>query len=1578
MVTPNTTPFGQVLKHLKRIAKKDGTTQGKLFERLVKSFLQTDELYKDRFRNVWLWDEYPDRSNRSDFGIDIVAEEHDGSKCAIQCKFYSKETITKPDIDSFLEASSRSEFDTKMLFYTARGYGKKVEDALNGHKCKAFNFESLASSNVDWPDLASGITQIKPRPKYKLRDDQKKALSEVVNGFDNNDRGQMIMACGTGKTLASIKIAESMIGIGGLVLYAVPSISLMHQAIRHWSEQRGIPHGYIGVCSDPNVSYGESTDIPIAEMEIRVTTDTDKIAASLKRDKERMTVVFSTYQSMGAVAKAQKAADVTFDLVLCDEAHRTTGIDMQTTKTSVISNQKLNGKKKPSEKDKSPFLMVHDIDAKKRLYMTATSKIYPMAAKTRAERANAKPYSMDDSAKFGEVFYRLDFSDAISMDLLSDYKVIVLGVDERYGGKALQELVKTTTDTGDINLTDAARMLGLYRILEDPDKDNKVMSLQTAIVYTNRVRDSKTFANTFNNLTLKANPGKLFSCDAEHVDGTQNATIRANSLQWLRDSNNNPNECRILSNARCLSEGVDVPSLDAICFMNPKSSQVEIVQAVGRVMRKSPNKDYGYVIIPIGIPPDEKSETILDNSKVFDMVWNILRAMRSHDGRLDIEANMIDLRKKMMGNVKIIGIDRKGGVRKQKDPQTFPLGELNVPADALYSKIVEEVGDRRYLEHWAKDVKNVVERLHERIKIVISDGAAKKKFDSFMDGLHEIINSSLTEEEGIGMLSQHMVTRRIFNALFNSDDFAKQNPMSIVMDGAITELQRYGLETELKDIEGFYKSVEDRVSGLDSHDARQPIITELYGRFFKTAFPKMADRLGVVYTPPEIVDFILRSVDHVLQENFGCGLTDENVNVIDPFTGAGTFITRMMSPELGLIHDEDISRKYHSELFANEIILLAYYIAAVNCESMYGQRSGRFEQFNGISLTDTFNTGSIDEHMGDTMASPKRRIKRQRSANITVVVGNPPYSAGQKSANEDNKNVSHPELETRLKNTYIKRAPKGNKRHLYNSYIKAFRWASDRIGDSGVIGFVAPSSWITGNAEAGVRACLQEEFTDLWCFNLGGDVKNPNWRQEGAKVFGGSSTVGVAITILVKNPQKTKHAIRYKKIKLIDKTEDKQQEVGNIGSVAGISDWEIIPDNPYHDWVNRRGNINEEFKKHMSMGSKDSKQGRVDNVVFRLYSLGLATRRDDWVYNTSIKELEHNMKHTIMYCNTQDPDNFIINSTQAAWSPHVSKAMKKLQGSIKQSKSYIRTALYRPFFKQQLYFDPVFVSDKALIPSYLFPSGDSENLVIIVPDKIKSSFSVFITNITPDMEVVHHGQCFPLYIYDKSNRQHDNITDHAIEVFRQHYKDSTITHIDIFYYTYGLLHHQSYRDKYQASLVRGLPHIPMAPDFGAFRKAGKILAKLHLEYEDGPRYSLGKPLNPIPAFSRVIGFGKELNDGAGPKSIPDHSTLYIDNIKVYDSIPNMQYVVNGRTPIQWFADRYAFRSHKKSGITNHPLEGVNEDDIRAIIERLVYVGVKSDEIIGGLPEEFESADWEPKKTGLDAHMNVGGTVQSAL
>ena len=518
---------------------------------------------------------------------------------------------------------------------------------------------------------------------------------------------------------------------------------------------------------------------------------------------------------MDAVVRAQKRTGVSFDLALCDEAHRTTGVEREGSSGS--------------------FLSVHDdLKAAKRLYMTATPKVYKDAAKTKAGNLGIPIYSMDDISRFGPELYRLDFSDAIDMNLLSDYRVIVLGIDERYAQGMLQNLVDTTTDGGDLNLTDAARMLGLYRVLQEPDHANAGGHLRTAIAYTNRVASSKALAKHIAQLARNMGHDSAFMCEADHVDGTQNASRRARALQWLREGGDG---CRVLSNARCLSEGVDVPSLDAVAFMNPKSSQVDIIQAVGRVMRKHESKEYGYVIIPIGIPPDQSAESILDSNDVFNLVWEVLRALRSHDPGLDIEANTADLRRTLPRKLKLYGVGPDGKLREPSPQKTYPLGDLDVPADALYSKIVEKVGDRLYMEHWARDVARMVERLHVRIKDVIERNAeAAAQFDSFMRGLRDMVNNSLEESDGIDMLSQHMVTHRIFNALFGQEF---KNPVSAALEDTVSELRRHGLDAELRNLEGFYTSIENRVSGLED---RQPVISELYGKFFKIAFPKLADR----------------------------------------------------------------------------------------------------------------------------------------------------------------------------------------------------------------------------------------------------------------------------------------------------------------------------------------------------------------------------------------------------------------------------------------------------------------------------------------------------------------------------------------------------------------------------------------------------------------------------------------------------------------------------------------------------------------------------------------------------------------
>ena len=1213
---------------------------------------------------------------------------------------------------------------------------------------------------------------------------------------------------------------------------------------------------------------------------------------------------------------------------------------------------------------------MHDIiRAKKRIYMTATPRVYRSAAAAKARASDYTVYSMDDRGRFGRELYRLGFSEAIDKKLLSDYRVLVLGVSEKYAASVMHKITESTGEAGDINLTDTARMVGIYKAFQNPGKED-APNVQTAIVYTNRIRDSKNFAATFKKLDLDAR--HPFHCDAQHVDGSQNASVRAGALQWLRDSTSNPNECRILTNARCLSEGVDVPALDSICFTNPRTSEVDIIQAVGRVMRKADNKDYGYVIVPIAIPEGGDPTEVLDNKEAFNTIWSVLRALRSHDERMDIDVNTADIRKRLPGKISWIGIDRDGNRRDaEAAPVAVPLASLDIPNDAIFAKIVDEVGDRQYFEHWARDVAQIAPQIQERIASVLdNEKAAKTKFDGFMSDLREIIHDGLADWDGIEMLAQHMITRRIFDSMFGTNTFSKSNPVSVAITGVVEDMRAHGLDTELRDLEKFYQSIEKRIANLDTHDARQQVISEMYGTFFKTAFPKMAERLGVVYTPVEVVDFILRSVEYVLQDNFGKGLTDKNVNIIDPFTGAGTFLSRLLAPDTKLVSKKDVKRKYDTELFANEIILLAYYIASVNLESAYGQRTDAFKQFEGLSLTDTFNRAKLDEYAGDIMAKPKKEIRRQRKANITVIVGNPPYSAGQSNYNDQNQNVSYPSIDKRIQDTYaahVRHIGAAGKAGLRDSYIRSIRWSSDRIGESGIIGFVTNGSFIRSEAAAGVRACLQQEFTDVWVFDLRGNQRTQGEvsKKEGGKVFGSGSRAPVAITILVKNSKKnTPGTIHYHDIGDYHTREAKLDIIKTAGSIKGIEGWQTISPDKHHDWLGQR---NRDFDKYLQMGSKDAKKGK-ENAIFSIYSNGLGTSRDVWTYNSSKNNLSQNMKIHINYCNKHGPKQPLrLDPTQVKWTPNLTNFLRRT-GKQKFTTDKIRRSSYRPFFFQYLYFDKVF-NERSVLMHKLFPENNSKNITIIVPYKITEKFSVFVSNTTADSEVVHHGQCFPLYAYDGNGVQRDNIMDSTLDEYRKHYEDDSITKQDIFWYVYGLLHHEQYRSDYQNNLTRELPRIPMASDFTAFSKTGKELADLHLSYETCKRYDLGKPVNTIPNSPRKIRWGRQKKDTArNITSGQNQHVLIIDDVPVYENLPVCEYRVNGRTPLGWFVDRYGHTVDKESGITNYPLQGVSGKEVRAIIERLAYVGAESDRLVSQLPKEFEPKNWSPTKTGLEAYV----------
>ena len=902
-------------------------------------------------------------------------------------------------------------------------------------------------------------------------------------------------------------------------------------------------------------------------------------------------------------------------------------------------------------------------------------------------------------------------------------------------------------------------------------------------------------------------------------------------------------------------------------------------------------------------------------------------------------------------------------------------GDNSMTIDGRVQSAMDAFSDYRdALGRFGESLGGIIDRTRKTVDMAIRGNAAYKAAAKKLLGMfRETISDAITLSDIRDMLVQHILTYRIFSMVYDVEAFQGSNAVASELE---TLKGLLGLTESRVD----YSDIEVIAESITGTGERQEFLKRLYETFYERYDPKKADRDGIVYTPTEVVEFIVKSTDHLLRKNFARSLSDEEVVILDPFTGTGTFIVHVLER----ISMERLKKKYTGELHANEISILPYYIAALNIENAYRERTGEYSEFGNICWMDTFESGTKNyEKMTEYMGYENvRRIAEQQKQRINVIIGNPPYSAHQSDYNNENPNLSYPHVDARIRDTYARKTNVANINTLYDSYIRAFRWASDRIAESGIVAFVTNGGFLRSDAAAGVRAYMHEEFTDVWCFDLRGNqrTQGETSRREGGKIFGSGSRAPVAITILVRNPDKKKHEIHYKDVGDYLSREQKLKTIGDAGSIPGINDWQIIKPDRNHDWLNQRDDT---FTEYLPMGSRAAKSGKKNkNAIFQMYSLGIATHRDSWMYNSSKKELSKNMKKHIDSCNTQDPKNPKIDSQQAKWSRDLSKTLVRLTFKPTFNRQLIRTAMYRPFFNQYIYFDKTFIDVAYKIP-LLFPKAQSENLVICVPHKFTGGFSTFITDITPDLEIVHHGQCFPLYIYNQKGKktiQKENITDCTLEEYRTHYHDSKISKTDIFYYVYGLLHHSGYRKKYANNLSREFPHVPMAPDFWAFSKAGKALAYLHLRFfnedEKDNRYPLG------PAKRR---FGKpaklafdKYGDPETGRQGTNYTRLKINGILAYDNIPETNYRVNGRTPLEWLADRYKFTTDKESGITNDPCENLTENDMISLVERAVHVGVRSDEIIGGLPEEFEPADWEPKMAGLDVHMDLGGSVQSVL
>ncbi|MEI6652402.1 MAG: DEAD/DEAH box helicase family protein, partial [Chlorobiaceae bacterium] len=776
--------------------------KGDRFERLMQAYLKTDPQYAYRFKNIWLWNEFPGRKDLGgkDSGIDLVALTIEGDYWAIQCKcFEAAATIDKQAVDSFLSTSSRefkndklqtAAFSQRLWISTTNKWGPNANEAIKNQNppVARINLYDLERSPVDWARLEQGITGEAARtPKKEIKPHQQTALQSAHEHFKTADRGKLIMACGTGKTFTSLRIAETETGGNGLILFLVPSIALLGQTLRAWTADAKEPINPICICSDPKISRrhsrnDDSDSTSVLDLALPATTDVAAIVRQLRQLHHTatvgMTVVFSTYQSIEVIAQAQLellgSEEGIFDLIICDEAHRTTGVTL-------------------TDEDSSAFTKVHDnsfIKAKKRLYMTATPRLYSDDSKTKAAESDAILCSMDDAALYGEEFYRIGFGEAVEADLLADYKVLILTLSDTDIPPAVQNAI--CNQEHEINADDASKLIGCInalskQILGDAGvlQSSDPEPMRRAVAFCQTIKVSRQITSSFNSTTeiylnslSEERREKMVSLSSKHIDGTMSAPERDELLGWLQ-APSDANECRVLTNVRCLSEGVDVPTLDAVLFLSARNSTVDVVQSVGRVMRKAPGKKYGYIIIPIVVPSDIDPARALDDNERYKVVWSVLNALRAHDDRFNATVNQIELNRKRPEQI-LVGRPDAGYTSSEYEPEQLheQSGSYRTSTELMreqvamqfqqlqsvfFARMVQKVGDRRYWEQWAKNVAEIAQRQAERInRLIHADGEHQKAFQEFLGGLQQNINPSITRQEAVEMLSQHIITKPVF------------------------------------------------------------------------------------------------------------------------------------------------------------------------------------------------------------------------------------------------------------------------------------------------------------------------------------------------------------------------------------------------------------------------------------------------------------------------------------------------------------------------------------------------------------------------------------------------------------------------------------------------------------------------------------------------------------------------------------------------------------------------------------------------------------------------------------------------
>ncbi|GAA9420019.1 DEAD/DEAH box helicase family protein [Helicobacter pylori] len=1387
------------------------------------------------------------------------------------------------------------------------------------------------------------------------------------------------MACGTGKTYTSLKIMEAL--DPKITLFLAPSIALLSQTFREYAQEKSEPFYASIVCSDDKVGKSkdeDNDDINFSELPLKPSTRLEDILSVHKKAQKenKRFIIFSTYQSALRIKEAQEAGLNKIDLIICDEAHRTVG-------AMYSSNER---------DDKNAFTLCHsdeNIKAKKRLYMTATPKVYSESSKAKAKESDNVIYSMDDAEIFGEEIYTLNFSKSIALDLLTDYKVIILavrkenlsGVTNSVNKKISQlEAKGTKLDKKLINNEFVCKIVGTHKGLakqdlivldnknkEDHNLQNKYDTApsQRAINFCKSINTSKNIKDSFETIMecydeeLKKKSFKNLQISIDHIDGTMNCKERLKKLEELNQFQ--PNTCKVLSNARCLSEGVDVPALDSIIFFDGKSAMVDIIQAVGRVMRKAKHKKRGYIILPIALEESEIQN--LDeavNNTNFKNIWKVIKALRSHDPSLVDEATFKE-------KIKIFGSD--DGNNHNDEKTLFDAILLQDLADAMYNVMPTKLGDRNYWENFTKKTGNIARTLNNRLKIIFEKNP--EFFHGFLDSLRDNIHQNIREDEALDMITSHIITKPIFDALFGDNI---KNPISKALDKMVLKLSDLGLEGETKDLKNLYESVKTEATHAKSQKSQQELIKNLYNTFFKEAFKKQSEKLGIVYTPIEVVDFILRATNGILKKHFNTDFNDKNITIFDPFTGTGSFIARLLSKENALISDEALKEKFQKNLFAFDIVLLSYYIALINITQAAQNRDSSLKNFKNIALTDSLdyleektNKGALPLY--EDLKENKDIKDTLAGQNIRVIIGNPPYSAGAKSENDNNQNLSHPKLEKWVYETYGKNSTSRNVgQTTRDTLIQSIRMASDLLKDKGVVGFVVNGSFIDSKSGDGFRKCVAKEFSRLYVLNLRGNARTSGEerKKEGDGIFDSGSRATIAIIFFVKDKSVNNNTIHYYDIGDYLKREAKLNLLAGFENLESVPFKEITP-NDKGDWINQR---NDDFEKLILL--KRDKKLKIFDTIFDINSGGVASCRDPWVYNFSPNALKQSVQTCIdtynadlkrfnerfreafkqrakgiksgeLYKHLNDKE-ITTDKTKIAWVQNLKNQLIKGKKLDDFSQEKISVSLCRPFNKQYFYYERE-LSWSFYSMKKIFPDKSARNVVINTGAGNGKDFSALVSDFISDYHLISPTQAYPLYYYDDLGNRYNAISGYALNLFRRHYKDNSITEEEIFYYIYAIFHHKGYLEKYKNSLAKEVPRIALSEDFKELSVLGKELGELHLNYESGEMHVSVK-------YATLMNAEIEGYYDVDKMTKKGDSIVYNKNIAI-TKIPKkaFDYVINGKSAIDWVIERYQKTMDKESLIENNPNDYAGGKYVFELLCRVIKLSEKSVDLIEKISEK---------------------------